>query len=221
MNFPYGLLPDSWHWAATPLFAVALLVSAWRAPWRGLKDNEQLHVYLGTCVGLMVLWTVNSRFFPGLDYHYLGAALLTLMFGWPLAFIAISLVLAAVVLNGGSDWQSYPMNALTMGALPVALSYGVYRIVETRLPNNFFIYIFLCAYLGAALSLMVAAAVASSLLVLGHAYTAVDIVERYLPLMPLMMVPEGFITGALITVMVALRPAWVSTFDDKLYIEGK
>jgi uncharacterized membrane protein len=36
-----------------------------------------------------------------------------------------------------------------------------------------------------------------------------------------MFFPEGMLNGWIMTVLVAFRPDWVSSFDDRLYIHGK
>jgi uncharacterized membrane protein len=221
MSIPYGLLPAAWYFSAAVLYALVLLLSARRAPWQSLKDESQLHVFLGTCVLLMPLWLIKTPILSGIDYHYLGATLMTLMFGWRLAVVGMSVVLAAAVLNGNLDWAAYPLNALVMGGVPVAVSHAVLRVSERRLPPNFFIYVFVAAYAGAALAVAVAMMSAMTVLWLGGAYSIARIADEYFPLIVLLMVPEAFITGMLIALMVALRPAWVGTFDDKRYLKGR
>ena len=221
MNVPYGLLPDSWHWLAALVYVAVLAPAVLRSPWKRLSNSETLHVYLGTCVALMVFWTMKTTVVPGLDYHYLGATLLTLMFGWQLAIAGLSIVLAATILGGSSDWQTFPINVLLMGVLPVTTSYAIYRIVDSNLPNNFFIYVFLCAFFGAGAALLSVIACTTVLLVMTDSYGLAQIAHDYLPFAPLMLFPEGFVTGMLITVVVALRPKWVSTFDDERYIRGR
>jgi uncharacterized membrane protein len=41
------------------------------------------------------------------------------------------------------------------------------------------------------------------------------------PYLPLMFFSEAFINGMIVTAMVALRPGWVVSFDDNLYIKNK
>jgi len=223
MNVPYGLLPDTWHWLAALVYVAVLAPVVLRLPWKQLSNpnSEKLHVYLGTCVALMVFWTMKTTVVPGLDYHYLGATLLTLMFGWRLAIAGISIVLAATILSGSSDWQTFPTNVLLMGVLPVTTSYVIYRIVDRNLPNNFFIYVFLCAFFSAGAALLSVIACAMVLLIMTDSYGFAQIAHEYLPFAPLMLFPESFVTGMLITVIVALRPKWVSTFDDERYIRGR
>jgi uncharacterized membrane protein len=221
MNIPYELLAPAWHWSAAVVYIALLALAARRAPWARLREESQLHVYLGTCVVLMLLWLIKTPILPGLEYHYLGATLLTLMFGWQLAAIGMSVVLAAMVFNGNVSWASYPLNALVMGFVPVAASHAILRLVERRLPPNFFVYVFIAAYWGAAFAAALAVVAGASVLWLAGVYTFDQLAEKYLPLIVLLVVPEGFITGTLITLMVTLRPAWVGTFDDNRYLKGR
>lgn len=221
MNIPYGLLPTAWLWLAAVLYALTLLWCVRRADWARLKASYQLHVYLGSVVALLVLWTIRTPILPGLEYHYLGATLLTLMFGAPLAAIGMSLVLLGSVLNHAADWQSYSLNALVMGIAPIAVTHAVRRAAERRLPPNFFVYVFVCAYFGAAAALLGAGLAASALLWLGDVYTLDRLADIYFPLVPLLVVPEAFITGILIALMVALHPEWVASFDDRRYLKDK
>jgi uncharacterized membrane protein len=215
------LLPDLWHWIAAIVYALLLFAAVRRASWQTMKDESQLHVFLGTCVLLMPLWLIKAPILPGLDYHYLGATLMTLMFGWRLAIVGMSVVLAGAVLNGNLDWASYPLNTLVMGAVPVAVSHAILRAVERWLPPNYFIYVFAAAYGGAALALTGAVLTAVAALWLGGVYSFTQIADKYFPLIVLLVVPEAFITGIVIALLVALRPQWVSTFDDNRYLKGR
>ncbi len=221
MNLPYGLLAHTWLWAAAALFILVLVPLVWRAPWARLADESQLHVYLGSCVALMLLWTIKATTIPGLEFHYLGATLLTLMFGWHLAVVAIGIVLAGTVIGGAGDWQTFPMNVLAMGVVPVTASYLIYRVVDRKLPNNFFIYIFLCAFFGAGAAIIAAYLVACTLLVWSGAYGFGQLAGEYLPLAPLIAFPEAFITGMMMTLIVVYRPNWANTFDDERYLKGR
>jgi len=221
MNIPFAPLALPWHIVAAVIYFALLAWVIRIAPWATLRDSTQQHVYLGVCVLLMVLWLIKTPILPGLEYHYLGATLLTLMFGWPLAFIAMSVVIAGAVINGSIDWMSYPLNVLVMGAAPIAVAHTVWRTTERYLPPNFFIFIFVTAYWGAALASAVAVLTGATVLGLAGVYTVTQLTDKYLPLLLLLVVPEGFITGTLITMMVVFRPEWVAGFDDKRYIKGR
>lgn len=221
MNYPYGLLPESWHWIAAGLYMLVLIPALLTAPWQRFKNAEMIHVFLGGCVGLLILWHITTTQFPGLNYHYIGATLLTLMFGWQLALLAFTLVFIGMMLNGSSDWQSLPMNVLVMGLVPILVSQFIYNLVDRKLPNHFFIYVFVNAFFGAGIALVIMILVASGILMLGDVYSFKQLSQEYYPFIPLMVFPEGFITGMLVSIMVAMTPNWVSTFDDYRYLNGK
>lgn len=221
MNLPDHLLPSPWLWAGHALFALVLLWAIRSAAWSRLKDSAQLNVWLGACVALMVLWSVKTGIKPGLNFHLLGATAFALMFGPQLAIIGLAIVLAAVTLNGMGGWDAFSLNALVMDVLPVLTSYGVYRLVDGKLPNHLFVYIFANAFLGAALAMGVTGVAATLLLELSGAYPADYLYREYLPYFILMGWSEAMSTGMAMTLMVIYRPHWVCSFDDSRYLKNK
>jgi uncharacterized membrane protein len=222
VNYPHGLLPDAWLWLAAAVYGLALLAAIRTTRWRDyLEQPHKAHVLLGSSVALILLWQITATRLPGLEYHYLGATLMTLMFGWQRALLVISLVLLGLIYNGSSDWQTYPLNVLTMGLVPILTSYAIYRAVERYLPHHVFIYIFLNGFFGAALAMLAAVAAASLLLLLSGAYSFAQLSYDYFPFLPLMLFPEAFITGMFTSILVAMYPDWISTFDDARYLHGK
>ncbi|MGW8246479.1 MAG: energy-coupling factor ABC transporter permease [Acidiferrobacterales bacterium] len=203
------------------VFAILLGVTVWRAPWHHLKEFSSLNILLGMVVAVMVVWTLKAGFAPGLTIHLLGTTLLTLMFGWAFAILGISLVLVAHTINDGSGWMALPLEIILLGAVPAIFSYLLYRIVDSRLPNNFFIYIFIVAFFGAALSAAITVFATSLAQVASGVYSPDQVWHDYTRYALLIMFPEGFITGMLMTLFVAYRPEWVSTFDDSRYLDGK
>jgi uncharacterized membrane protein len=133
----------------------------------------------------------------------------------------MSLVLAASALNGEIDALNYPLNALIMGLIPVMVSHGIFKASERFLPPNFFVYVFLAGYWGAALAMVCAVLAAWAVLWAGGAYSFEILADHYFPLLVLLAIPEGMITGMLIAMMAVFRPAWVSTFDDNRYLKGR
>lgn len=221
MNFPDGLLPSSWQWFAHLLFFGVLAWSVRSAPWRRLRDNEQLHLFLGLCVALMLIWSIKTGIKPGLNFHLLGATIFTLLFGPWLAIVGLCVVLLGVSLYGLSGWESFSVNGLLMGVLPVAVSHFIYSIVDRKLPNHFFVYIFINAFVGAALAMALTGLSATGLLVLAGVYKADYLISNYLPYFLLMGWSEALLSGMMMTLVVVYRPQWVSTFDDARYIRNK
>lgn len=221
MNFPDYLLPPAWLWPGWGLFALGFFWAIRTAPWRRLKDASPLNVWLGACVVLMALWSIKTGIKPGLNFHLLGATALTLMFGPQLALLGISIILTAVTLAGMSGWQGYGWNALVMGALPVAVSYGIYWLADRKLPNHLFVYIFLNAFLGGALAMAATGLGGTLLLQLSGVYPAAYLYTDYLPYFILMAWSEAVTTGMAITLMVVYQPQWVDTFDDTRYLKRR
>jgi uncharacterized membrane protein len=221
MNLTGALLPATWHWPALMAFAALLLHAAYSAPWQVLKDPSRLHAWLGSIVFLLMLWMMRAGIEPGLGFHLLGATAMTLMFGPPLALIAMSLVVAGAAAAGTIEAASIPINALLMGAVPIAVSLGILRAVERWLPSHFFVYIFGVAFFGGAIAMVATGLAASGLLVAVGAYPFDYLRTDYLPWYLLMSWAEAFTTGGALTLLVVYRPQWVSTFDDARYIAGK
>ncbi len=221
MNLSYGLLPEPLFWMAHAVFAVVIGRAVYTAPWKRLGDNQQRHVFMGSAVFLLLIWSMKAGIDPGLDFHLLGGTLLMLMFGWQLALISVALVLGGVTLNGVGDWSSFSVNALLMGAVPILLSYGIYRFAVRYLPHHFFVYVIVNAYFCAGLAMAATVFTASLLFLCCSSYTFDKLAGSYLTFAPFMMFAEGFFTGMLAASMALLRPEWIWTFDDRRYLAGK
>lgn len=225
MNFPSGLFGDAWAWAAWLPLAAVWLWCLYTAPWQRLKEDGQLNIFLGTVVVLMLMWSMKAGVRPGLNLHLLGATAITLMFGRQLAIVGLSLVLAAVTLNGemhaNPGWQAYALNAMVMTVLPVFLAFAVLRAAERWLPANFFIYIFVAAFFGAALTAGATGVAATLLLLAADVYPAQTLLTDFLPYFLLLGFSEAWLNGAAVTLMVVYFPRWVGTFDDRRYLWNK
>jgi uncharacterized membrane protein len=219
MDLSQGL-PASWLVAACIALVPLLGWSVLEAPWSRLQANEQSHVFLGAIVAVALLWTIGARVGPLLHIHLLGGTILYLMFGLPLALVAIALAAAAATLAGAGDWPALGARALLAGAVPVLTSHAVLRFVEARLPANFFVYVFLGAFFGGAVA-MVAASVAAvgSIALAAPSGTATD--DAWIATVLMLAFGEATLTGMLITLFVAYKPAWVGTFRDERYLRRR
>lgn len=221
MNLPEGLLAGEWLLAAWLLFIPLVLHALWQAPWRRLAESEQLNVWLGTIVVLMLLWSLKAGIKPGLSLHLLGTTLFALAFGPHLAFVGLSLVLAGVSLNGGAGWAEFAANALLMGGVGVLVTQAVLRFNERFLPQQCFVYIFANGFFGAALTLLATGTSVSLLLSLAGVYSLEYVLSEYLPYVLLLAFAEAWLSGMVVTLFIIYRPDWVSTFDDARYLRDK
>jgi uncharacterized membrane protein len=221
VNLPDSLLAEGWYWAAWVLWSPLFARAVWRAPWSVFKDSSRFNLWLGLIVGLTLMWSLKAGVKPGLTLHLLGATAMTLSFGPQLAFIALNLVLAAVMVNEGGGAASFALNALLLAGWGVFLSDRIYRIVDRFLPRHFFIYIFVNGFFGSAATVIGVGAAASSLMVLAGAYPAAYLLEEYLPYFLLLGFSEAWLSGMAMTLLVVYFPGWVATFDDSRYLAGK
>jgi len=221
MRIPDNLLPAGLLFVAHLAWFIALVQAVWHAPWRQFYASQLHNVFLGGVAALTLLWSLAAGITPGLGFHFLGVTVFTLMFGWSLAVIGVSLATVGIVLGGGGGLESLSLNALLFGVVPVSVSYGVYHVVHRRLPRHLFIYIFVCAFGGAILAAGTAVFAAVGLLLVTDTYTLARIGGEYLPFLPLYLFPEGLLNGMLATVFVGLRPQWLKTFDDESYLEPR
>ena len=221
MNLPDALLPLPWLWTGALLFAAVLGYALYRAPWYHLRDPLAVHVWLGACVAVLMLWTLDGGIFAGMRFHMLAITVLTLLFGWQFAIISVAVILVGVTVNHDAGWSAYGWNALSMGVVPVLITSAVLRLSKRYLPPNYFVYIFVAAFFGGILSMLAVGLVTSLVLNLSGVYGWQSLLDNYLSIYLLLLFPEGFLAGMMMSIIVAYRPQWVSSFDDDFYIRGR
>lgn len=217
-----GGLNGGWGWWLCLLvYGSGLFIAMWAAPWRRLLSQRLLqHMFLGAVVVLIGLWQMRAGISPGLSIHILGATMVTLMFGWTLAVVAMSLALLAMLLMGHMGWYAFPVRGLLMILIPVLVSYGQHLLVRQLLPKNFFVYLLGTVFLGAGLSVAATVFVTVLLYALADVYTLQKLTYEYLMFLPLMMLSEAMVNGMLMTGLMAHYPNLIRTFGAKNYIDG-
>ena len=213
--------PTFWIAGLGILLGVALWFALRWVSWLRLADREQLHVFLGACVALMLLWTLQTEIQPGFSWHLSGMVSLTLMFGWSLALLGGCLVLVGITLAGLNDWAGYIPSAIVQVVLPATLSQVLFGLSRAYLPKHFFVYVFVNAFFTAGLIVVVSALVTTGLLLAVGAYTLRQLSDNYLLFLPLMFFPEGVLNGWIMSILVGFRPQWVGSFRDEEYLNGK
>jgi uncharacterized membrane protein len=221
MNITADLVPDLWLWLSHLLFGALVLYLVRTTPWHRLQERPFIHVLAAFTVGLLILWAINVSASEGLHYHFLGATLFTLMFGWPFGLWGLIVTVFGATAYGLGDWHSVSLNALLLAVLPVYLSFSVLRMQERYLPDHFFIYVYGSGFFGAALVVGITAVASGLTLVVTGAYPLQRVFDHFLAFTPLIMFAEAFLTGMLMTLAVVFRPDWVATFSDERYIKGK
>ena len=220
MNLAEGVFGSWWLWLGN-LACLGLVVAAVRSgTWR-LLAASRLHVFAGATVVCMLLWTISGSVGRTLSFHLLGVTILTLMFGTSLAFLASVLALIGISIAGLAAWQAFGLNALLMGALPIAVSYGIYRFADRRLPNHFFVYVLVSAFVNGGAAMAASRFGALALFWLSGVATGASSASDYLLSSVLLAWGEALLTGMLMTLLIVYRPGWVHLFDDARYIMGR
>jgi len=213
----------TWPWILFG-FAFYLPVIIWAlktAPWYKIKDKASQHVFLGTSVIVFLTWNSVASIGPGLSFHLLLAALVTLMFGAQFALMSLSLALVGVTVMGNAGWMAFGLNALVMDVIPVLIVWGIAVWSYRALDRNFFVFILLNGFLASSLSVIAASAVAAIIMSQSGLYE-IEVLERsFIPYIPLIAIPEGFVNGVLVLALVIMKPQWVSCFTDEQYLKGK
>lgn len=208
-------------WMSGLLSLAGLVLAVRLAPWWRLLNREQMHVFLGSCVAMMVMWAMRTAVFDGVEFHLIFITTLTLMFGWSLAVIGGTLVLLGVSLAGFANWQGFGLNMLTVVLLPATFSQFALVLIRSWFPKHFFIYIYLNAFLAGGTSIVLSGILASLLLASTGVTSFATLWETYLMFFPLMFFPEAVLNGWFMTLLVGYKPHWVSSFRDEEYLHDK
>lgn len=213
-------------WATALGWALALAVLA--APARGLRleryrgaaGAEARRVLLAATLAIMALRWFNSAALHGVVLHFLGATVATLMFGHRLACWMMALASLAGLLLGAAWQDSWALDFLLSGALPVAVSAVVGVAALRWVPASYLSYIMVNAFAAAALAMGASSLARAALtaLVDGPATALGGPATAYLLTTPLLMSGEAFLTGGVMALVVVYRPQWCPGFDDRLYL---
>ncbi|MDE2306428.1 MAG: energy-coupling factor ABC transporter permease [Gammaproteobacteria bacterium] len=220
MNLVSAGIPAVWRILTWIAFAILALLTWRRAAWHMMRSAENANVFLAATFVVLGLWLIHAGIQPGLEFHLVGATALTLMFGPWFAMFSLALVVAGITAHTG-QYAAYAANVLVMGAVPVGVSWAIYRFVDRRLPNNIFVYIFLNSFFGAGFAAASVGLASTAFAVLCGTYRFGYLLDNYLVYYLLLAWAESFNTGMVITLLVVYRPQWISTFDDGRYLRPR
>ena len=212
------LLPAS-LWLGWLSYALVLLWALLRVPWVELfSDQRRQHLLFGTMLALFLLWLVRRDFASGLSFHFIGMTAVTLLLDWPLALLCGFAAQLGLLALGRLDWAALGVNGLLLVAVPVAIAETFAVLVERRQPRNLFVYIFCCGFFPAALTALVCLLGGLGLLWYDGLYVMPPWLEDFIGYLWLVMFPEAFINGMLVTGLVVFYPDWLETFNRTRYL---
>lgn len=221
MNFTLTLNPIPLGHFSWLIYFLVLAIALYQAPWRILLREKGLqHLYLGSLVLVAFLWQLQAGIDTFVALHFLFATALTLLFYWQLAVIALSLALVGITLTGKASWEMFALNGLVAAVIPCLVSYFWWRLIEWKLPSNYFIFTILGAGFG---SLFAMASSGLGVIFITWLYTSgrefAYIAQNFFMIFPLIMPPEAVVNGMLISGLTAYMPDWVRAFDPKKYLD--
>lgn len=218
MGMFYTPLPGGTGWLTLLLAAVLLWRAARRIPWQRLQQPTVFSAWCASIILLTLLWRMRVNINPDLNLHLTGLALLTLMFGRPLATLGSGLAVIAYTAEFGGLWGNLGLNLLLLAVVPPWISERVLRLTQRYLPHHMFVYLFGNGLFGALL----VHAVTGLLALAAHAQLgAATVPGDALPYMLLLSWGEALLVGLLVTVFAVYQPAWLFTFEDAIYLQGK
>ena len=198
-----------------------LLIWAFKtAPWYKVTgDRSAQNVLLAATVIVLLVWQFGASLGGGITFHFLLMTTMTLMFGPQFALLGMSLALLGVTFESDLGYWALGLNAILMGVIPIFITWWMARWAFHKLDHNIFVYVFFNAFLSAAIGVVVSLSLAATVLYVADVQTAETLKQSFLPFVPLMATPEGFLNGMLMTAFVLFKPYWVSSFNDKEYFK--
>ena len=185
-----------------------------------LADRRRQHLLFGTVFCLFALWLVRRDFDTGVAYHFLGMTAVTLLLDWPLAVLGGFMAQLGLLVLGRQDLAALGVNGLLLVGLPVLITEVCALVVERAQPRNLFVYIFCSGFFTAALTVLVCVPVALGLLWLDGRFALPEWLGDFVGYLWLMMFPEAFINGMVISALVVFCPDWLETFNRTRYLQA-
>lgn len=203
------------------IYVPVLIWAAARAPWVELfTDSRRQHLLFGTVFALFVLWLVRRDFDTGVSYHIIGMTAVTLLLDWPLAIVGGLVAQVGLVLLGRQDLAAMGVNGALLILLPVLVTEGCAILVERAQPRNPFVYIFCSGFLAAGLSALLCLLVGLGLLWFDERFAMPEWLEDFVGYLWLIIFPEAFINGMVISSLVVFCPEWLETFNRTRYLSA-
>jgi len=186
-----------------------------------MREQRLINVFLFSVLVVLLFWSLRIPVMEGVSWHVSGITFLTLMWGWSFALLGGSLAVIVQTLALQEPLINVPSMILLHVLLPATLTQVVLGLTRAYLPKHFFIYTFVNAFFcGALVALAVAFGGALNLFLSDMASWKM-LSEQYLIYVPLMLFPEAFYNGIVMTVLISLRPQWVWSFKDEEYLQGR
>lgn len=205
-------------WLETIVVLLALGLALAARPWRALGggggDAALPWPWLAWWACLPLLWCADSLVHMPIAQPLSGVCLLMLMAGWPMAMLAlVPVALIAAGLGGLAPAEALGRLAW-LGVVPATLAFGLGAAVRRWLPHHLFVYILGRGFFASLLALAFSGWLALAWRGAPEGTQAADLfIGRWLAAWG-----DAFLTGMMVAIFVALRPQWLATYSDRLYL---
>ena len=201
-------------WLGWLLYAPVIVWAILRSSWVELfADRRRQHLLFGTVLALFMLWLVRRDFDTGVSYHFIGMTAVTLLLDGLAAQLGL-------VLLGRQDLAAVGVNGALLVLLPVLVTETCALLVERAQPRNPFVYIFCSGFFAAALSALLCLLAGLGLLWLDGRFAMPEWIEDFIGYLWLIIFPEAFINGTVISALVVFCPEWLETFNRTRYLSA-
>ena len=203
------------------IFVPLLIWAAARTRWIELfTDSRRQHLFFGTVFALFALWLVRRDFDTGVSCHFIGMTAVTLLLDWPLAIVGAFLAQIGLVALGRQDLAAMGVNGVLLIGLPVLVTEVCAILVERAQPRNLFVYIFCSGFFAAALSALLCLLASLGVLWLDGRFAMPVWLEDFIGYLWLIIFPEAFINGMVVSALVVFCPEWLETFNRTRYLQA-
>lgn len=209
------------YWSLCVFLAALMIMVLIRAPWAQLAAlGQRQHAWYGAILGLAFFWMLQVNVRDILAFHPLAITTLTLVFGWHLAVVAGALALLINSVLMSRMGLQFPVELLLNVVLPATVSAGFIYLLERMKVRNVFIFMLGGGFVGAMLSLVAVLCCSALLFSVLKAEAQWAMLAQYAHLYALMLFPEGFINGAMTSVLTIFYPHLVRSYDDDSYLDS-
>ncbi|AMB86763.1 hypothetical protein AWM79_16240 [Pseudomonas agarici] len=203
------------------IYVPVVFWAVWRSPWVELfTDSRRQHLLFGTVFALFLLWLVRRDFDSGVSYHFIGLTAVTLLLDWPLAIVAGLVAQLGLVLLGRQDLAALGVNGTLLILLPVLVTQACAVLVERAQPRNPFVYIFCSGFFATALAALLCLLSGLALLWFDERFAMPEWLGDFIGYLWLIIFPEAFINGLVISALVVFCPQWLETFNRTRYLSA-
>lgn len=211
----------TWQWICVVFYFTAALLIIRRLPLALWLDNSHRKAaFVNSFALLLLMWLFKVRTDIGPDIHFLLMSALTLTLGFRGAVTCASLTLLILTLTGQQSWQLFGVHGVAMIIVPCVVTYSIYALSFHYISRHFMVYIFVCAFLPAALTIALQMVLTAGYLIADGLFPAYQVIDNYLLVMPLLLFPEALLNGMAMTLLVIYKPDWVYTFSDRHYFDS-